>query len=117
MKKKMTPFGVFSIAILSVLTVLFVFPFYWIITGSFKSQSDAVKQPPQWWPENPTLGNYEKLLIQNPEQVIAKSVILDRISEDTMDCTETSLKTHMSHLRSNRPYCQHMWVGLDKTCR
>lgn len=35
------------------------------------------------------------------EQVIAKSVILDRISEDTMDCTETSLKTYMSHLRSN----------------
>ena len=41
-----------------------------------------------------------KLLIQNSEQVIAKSVILERISEDTMDCTENSLKTHISHLRS-----------------
>lgn len=66
MKKKTTPFSVFSIAILSVLTVLFVFPFYWIMTGAFKSQADAVKIPPQWWPANPTWQNFEKLLLQNP---------------------------------------------------
>ena len=41
-----------------------------------------------------------KLLMQNPEQVIAKSVLLDCISMDTPDCTENSLKTHISHLRS-----------------
>ena len=41
-----------------------------------------------------------KFLLQNPGQVIAKSVILDRISEDTPDCTESSLKTHISHLRT-----------------
>lgn len=41
-----------------------------------------------------------KLLMQNPKQVIAKSVLLDRISMDTPDCTENSLKTHISHLRS-----------------
>lgn len=40
-----------------------------------------------------------KLLMQNPKQVIAKSVILDRISEDTPDCTESSLKIHVSNLR------------------
>ena len=40
-----------------------------------------------------------KLLVQNPGQVIAKSVLLDRISLDTPDCTENSLKTHISHLR------------------
>lgn len=39
-----------------------------------------------------------KLLMQNPEQVIAKSVLLDCISMDTPDCTENSLKTHISHL-------------------
>lgn len=40
-----------------------------------------------------------KILMQNPSQIIAKSVLLDRISEDTPDCTDSSLKTHISHLR------------------
>lgn len=40
-----------------------------------------------------------KTLMQNPSQVTAKSVLLDRISEDTPDCTDSSLKTHVSHLR------------------
>lgn len=40
-----------------------------------------------------------KLLMRNPGQVIAKSVILDRISQDTPDCTDSSLKQHVSNLR------------------
>lgn len=40
-----------------------------------------------------------KLLMRNPRQVVTKSVLLDRISEDTPDCTETSLKMHVSNLR------------------
>lgn len=40
-----------------------------------------------------------KLLMQNPNQAMAKSLILDRISLDTPDCTESSLKQHVSNLR------------------
>ena len=40
-----------------------------------------------------------RLLMQNPGQALAKSVILDRISVDTPDCTESSLKIHVSNLR------------------
>ncbi len=40
-----------------------------------------------------------KLLMANAGQAIAKSVILDRISADTPDCTESSLKIHVSNLR------------------
>ena len=40
-----------------------------------------------------------KILMQNPSQVIAKSVLLERISGGTPDCTDSSLKTHISHLR------------------
>lgn len=56
-----------------------------------------------------------KLLIQNPNQVIAKSVILDRIGDDTLDCTESSLKTHISHIRtklreiSGKDYIESVW--------
>jgi len=40
-----------------------------------------------------------KLLMENSKQVIAKSVLLERISLDTPDCTERSLKQHISNLR------------------
>lgn len=40
-----------------------------------------------------------KLLMQSSGQVLAKSTILDRISEDTPDCMESSLKVHISNLR------------------
>lgn len=56
-----------------------------------------------------------KLLMQNPKQVIAKSVMLDRISEDTPDCTESSLKQHISNLRkklrdaSGKDYIESVW--------
>lgn len=40
-----------------------------------------------------------RILMQNAGQVMAKSVLLDRISEDTPDCMESSLKVHISNLR------------------
>lgn len=40
-----------------------------------------------------------KLLMENPRQVISRRVLLDRISIDTPDCTERSLKQHISNLR------------------
>lgn len=56
-----------------------------------------------------------KLLMQNPAQVMAKSVLLDRISQDTPDCTESSLKMHISNLRkklrevSDKDYIEAVW--------
>lgn len=40
-----------------------------------------------------------KLLMTNSNQVMAKSVILDKIAFETPDCTEDSLKQHISNLR------------------
>ncbi len=56
-----------------------------------------------------------KLLMRNPTQVITKSLLLDRISEDTPDCTDSSLKMHISNLRrklrevSGRDYIEAVW--------
>ncbi len=56
-----------------------------------------------------------KLLMANPNQVIARSVILDRISLDTPDCTERSLRQHISNIRaklsrvSEKDYIEAVW--------
>lgn len=56
-----------------------------------------------------------KLFLQNSTQVLAKSVILDRINEDTPDCVESSLKVHMSNLRKKlresggKEYIESVW--------
>ena len=56
-----------------------------------------------------------KLLIQNQTQIVSKSMLLELISEDTPDCTESSLKTHISHLRAKlyemngREYIETVW--------
>lgn len=56
-----------------------------------------------------------KLLMKNPSQTITKSAILDKISEDTPDCMESSLKVHVSNLRrklreeSGKDYIEAVW--------
>ena len=53
--------------------------------------------------------------MRNPSQVLTKSQLLDRISLDTPDCTETSLKIHVSNLRKKlraaggRDYVEAVW--------
>lgn len=66
---------------------------------TFLPQSQAVLADGQEVHLTRTEAAILKLLLQNPGQVIAKSVILDRISADTPDCTESSLKQHVSNLR------------------
>lgn len=56
-----------------------------------------------------------KLLMLNEGNAISKSVILERISEDTPDCTDSSLKQHISNLRkklrevSQKEYIEAVW--------
>ena len=56
-----------------------------------------------------------KLLMANPDQVITKTMMLDRISMDTPDCTDSSLRQHMSNLRKKlreaggKEYIEAVW--------
>ena len=51
--------GRFFLTFLLIFTVL---PMAWMILTSVKSQFAAMQYPPQWWPAEPTLNNYFKLL-------------------------------------------------------
>jgi len=47
-------------------SLLSLMPIYWMITGSFKIQHDAIAYPPELFPTHPTLQNWEKLLVGMP---------------------------------------------------
>lgn len=55
------------------------------------------------------------ILMSNPTQVTTKSSLLDQISFDTPDCSESSLKMHISNLRkklreiSDVDYIEAVW--------
>jgi len=46
---------------LVIAALFYIFPFYWIITGSFKVQNVAIQIPPEWFPKHPTFQNYVDL--------------------------------------------------------
>lgn len=56
-----------------------------------------------------------KILMQNAPQVVSKSALLDKISLETPDCMESSLKVHVSNLRrklknaGGREYIETVW--------
>ncbi|MDE6873564.1 MAG: response regulator transcription factor [Lachnospiraceae bacterium] len=56
-----------------------------------------------------------KILMQNCTGVVAKHILLDRIAQDTPDCTESSLKMHVSNLRKKlreaggKDYVEAVW--------
>ena len=54
-------YRIFSLVVLIILAILFLFPLYWIITGALKPPS-AINSPiPQWWPKEFTLRNFQVL--------------------------------------------------------
>ena len=56
-----------------------------------------------------------KILLEHPKQVITTTVLLDRVSEETPDCMESSLRVHISNLRKNlreisgKDYIEAVW--------
>ncbi|MGL4798236.1 MAG: carbohydrate ABC transporter permease [Cellulosilyticaceae bacterium] len=81
MKKKWTIYDYLSMAVIGVLTFLFIFPFYWVVTGSFKDQKVTIKLPPEWFPLEPTFANYTNLFGRNPAwQWFINTVIISLIA-------------------------------------
>lgn len=65
-----------------------------------------------------------KILLEHPKQVITKTVLLDRVSEETPDCMESSLRVHISNLRkklreiSGKDYIEAVWgIGVKKSAK
>ena len=60
--QKSMAYRVFALVIVVLLAILFTFPLYWIITGSFKTGKQINSTTPVWWPTEWTLKNYQTLM-------------------------------------------------------
>ena len=90
-KNKESPISnIFIYTFLTALTVFFIFPFYWILTGAFKHQLVAVAFPPEWFPHNPTLINFIDLFKQPTARWIANSFIISILTM-VLVCTTSTL--------------------------
>ena len=78
--KQLKLFDRISLFILTLLTIVFVFPFYWILTGSVKTRRDALLLPPQWIPTNPTFESWEKLFKQPAWEWLFNSIFISVMS-------------------------------------
>ena len=62
MYKKNRSYEIASVAIIVLLAILFIFPLYWIITGSFKTGAAVNSTTPIWFPKEWVMTNYQKLM-------------------------------------------------------
>ena len=82
--------NIFIYTFLTALTVFFIFPFYWILTGAFKHQLVAVAFPPEWFPHHPTLINFIDLFKQPATRWISNSFIISILTM-LLVCTTSTM--------------------------
>ena len=66
MKKVITPWSILSFLLKILLIVVFLFPFYWMITTGFKTYQEAIAYPPTLWPKEMQWGNFVKVWQSGP---------------------------------------------------
>ncbi|WP_209342579.1 carbohydrate ABC transporter permease [Flavonifractor sp. AGMB03687] len=63
-KKRVTPYAVVCIVLLIALAIFFIFPLYWIVTGSVKEKSDIIIKAGEaikWFPTTISWDNFARL--------------------------------------------------------
>ncbi len=79
-KRGFSPYMSLMTIILVITALLFLFPFFWIITGSVKDSAAINVRPPQWLPVSPTAENYIHLFIQPAWRWMLNSVLMSLLA-------------------------------------
>ena len=74
MKQTSLAYRIIALVVVIVLALLFLFPLYWIVTGSFKTGLEINSTTPVWWPSEWTLNNYDKLMDKQTAPLFELSV-------------------------------------------
>mgnify|MGYP000644664887 FL=1 len=77
--KKMSAYMILTLILISIMAVLFAFPLYWIITGSFKTGAAINSTTPEWWPSQWVLTNYQKLFRRQERTPVAAGGPVQRL--------------------------------------
>lgn len=70
----------FRYALAVLLTVIFVFPVYWLFIISFKTPDEIFAYPPIWYPKSLQLANYAVLFKDGDAATVGNSLILASVS-------------------------------------
>ena len=85
-----TGYKVFVVVVLILVTIFFLFPLYWIVTGSFKPILEITAREPVWFPQEPTLDNYTRLF-ENPAWRWLFNIVFISVMAMVLTCITASL--------------------------
>ncbi len=88
--KKTTAYDVVALIVLIVLAFLFIFPLYWIVTGSFKDAIAINSATPQWFPLEPTMDNFVRLFDRPALRWLLNTVIM-AVAAMVLTCITASM--------------------------
>ena len=83
-------YKIFSVIILVAMVLFFLFPLYWIVTGSFKDRIEITAREPIWFPMSPTMENYMELF-DNPAFLWLFNIIFISAAAMILTCITASL--------------------------
>ena len=70
----------FRYAIAVALTIVFVFPVYWLFIISFKTPDEIFAFPPVWYPKSIQFANYHVLFKDGDAETVWNSLVLSSVS-------------------------------------
>ena len=90
--------------------LIMVFPFYWMITGAFKTSLEIQMFPPQWLPSSFSFDNFTEALEKAPFATYFLNSVIAIVSSVTI-CTFTTILGAFAFSKLNFPG-RHIIFGL-----
>ena len=90
--------------------LIMVFPFYWMITGAFKTSLEIQMFPPQWIPSSFSFDNFKEALEKAPFATYFINSVIAMVSSVTL-CTITTILGAFAFSKLNFPG-RHIVFGL-----
>lgn len=89
-RERRSPYAVIMGALLFAVALTFIFPFYWIITGSLKSTAELNAVVPVWFPREITGEHYQRLFVEPSIKWLINSVVMS-LSSMGLVCVVASM--------------------------